>query len=185
MVQSLFNILPDRYRLAPRVHASVDGDESDELIVPIDSDEYCVQIYDEANDQKLVSVLCLISPGNKKREVQRLLFVKRCIELLRHDISLSIIDLITAQHHNLFAGLVNSLEMHDSQPVYSAQAIYAVTCRTQRRGKHDRFQLDNWFYPMQVGKPLPIIPLWLNDEQVVQFDLEPSYEETCRVLRVK
>jgi hypothetical protein len=42
-----------------------------------------------------------------------------------------------------------------------------------------------WEQPLTIGQPLPTLPLWLNDELAVALDLEESYEETCRVLRIR
>jgi hypothetical protein len=45
-------------------------------------------------------------------------------------------------------------------------------------------KLETWAYPLSVGQPLPTLPLWLSEELAVSLDLEASYEETCRVLRI-
>jgi hypothetical protein len=37
---------------------------------------------------------------------------------------------------------------------------------------------------MQIGQPLPTLPLWLADNFSVPLDLEASYEETCQALRI-
>ena len=39
-------------------------------------------------------------------------------------------------------------------------------------------------FPGAVGQPLPTLPLWLSEELFVPVELEASYEETCRVLRI-
>ena len=44
--------------------------------------------------------------------------------------------------------------------------------------------LDTWFYPMPPGRPLPQLPVWLDTDLGVTLDLEASYEDTCRVLRI-
>jgi hypothetical protein len=36
-----------------------------------------------------------------------------------------------------------------------------------------------------VGQALPTLPLWLDDNLAVSLDLEASYEETCRALRIR
>ena len=41
-----------------------------------------------------------------------------------------------------------------------------------------------WFRPMAIGQPLPSLPVWLSESQTITLDLDPSYEETCRVLRM-
>jgi len=37
---------------------------------------------------------------------------------------------------------------------------------------------------LAVGRPLPTLPLWLAADLAVPLGLEPTYEETCRVLRI-
>jgi hypothetical protein len=59
---------------------------------------------------------------------------------------------------------------------------YAVTCRGRKSGNTPL--LDSWFYPMPIGQPLPTLPIWLADDQNVLLDLEATYEETCRALRL-
>lgn len=41
--------------------------------------------------------------------------------------------------------------------------------------------IESWVRPMIIGQPLR---LWLADDLAVPFDLESSYEETCRALRL-
>jgi hypothetical protein len=44
--------------------------------------------------------------------------------------------------------------------------------------------LEAWSRPLAIGKPLPVLPLWLNDELAIPLDLEASYEQTCHDLRI-
>ena len=37
---------------------------------------------------------------------------------------------------------------------------------------------------MTLGQPLPTLPIWLDIDLHVLLDLETSYEETCRLLRI-
>jgi hypothetical protein len=37
---------------------------------------------------------------------------------------------------------------------------------------------------MTPGRPLPPLPIWLDVDLGVTLDLEASYEDTCRVLRI-
>lgn len=99
-------------------------------------------------------------------------------------VSVSMIDLVTNRQFNLYADLLKRLRRRSDPQVGSKpSSTYAVTCRIQFDGQ--RNQLNTWYHPLTIGQPLPRIPLWLNDEQRIEFDLEPSYQETCRVLRVK
>jgi hypothetical protein len=38
---------------------------------------------------------------------------------------------------------------------------------------------------MALGLPLPTLPLWLAADFAVPLELEPSYEETCHILRIR
>jgi len=60
--------------------------------------------------------------------------------------------------------------------------MYAVTCR--KRGDARQTKLDIWSRPLTLGQPLPSLPVWLSEIETVTLDLEASYEETCRVLRI-
>ena len=43
---------------------------------------------------------------------------------------------------------------------------------------------EAWHRALAVGQALPSLPIWLADNLAVTLDLEASYEETCRVLRI-
>ncbi|MFQ5732718.1 MAG: hypothetical protein ACE5KM_12290 [Planctomycetaceae bacterium] len=58
----------------------------------------------------------------------------------------------------------------------------AVTCRG--RTVDSRSRVETWAYPLGIGSPLPTLPLWLSEDFAVSLDLETSYEETCRALRI-
>jgi hypothetical protein len=72
-----------------------------------------------------------------------------------------------------------------SDPMLGSEppGLYAVTARGRKRVR-GRPLLDTWFYPMALGQPLPTLPIWLDVDLGVSLDLEASYEETCRLLRV-
>jgi hypothetical protein len=60
--------------------------------------------------------------------------------------------------------------------------LYAVACRWARRG--DTWLLESWTHALTLGQPLPTLPLWLAENLAVPLELERSYEETCRILRL-
>jgi hypothetical protein len=61
-------------------------------------------------------------------------------------------------------------------------ATYAVACRWRDIGRKGR--LETWYRELKPGLPLPSLPLWLTEELVITLDLEASYEQTCRDLRI-
>jgi hypothetical protein len=60
--------------------------------------------------------------------------------------------------------------------------LYAVACRGTIADS--KWRLEYWSYTLELGKPLPTLPLWVADNFAVPLHLEASYEETCRVLRI-
>ena len=48
----------------------------------------------------------------------------------------------------------------------------------------DGWLLETWAGALTLGQPLPTMPLWLADNLAVPLELEESYEEPCRVLRI-
>jgi hypothetical protein len=109
------------------------------------------------------------------------LFVAKCYNLLRQNVCVSIIDLVTIRQFNLYTELLTLLKRSD--PAFSPPPpVYAVTCRKREVG--DRTKLDTWSRALEVGQPLPTLPIWLSETLTVTLDLEASYEETCRVLRI-
>jgi hypothetical protein len=106
--------------------------------------------------------------------------------LLEQGISVSIVDLVTTRSFNLYTETLGLIEQSDPAFAGSPPGIYAATCRWWRIGQdgQTRKRLEGWAYPLVIGQPLPILPLWLTDDLAVSLELEPSYEETCRVLRI-
>jgi hypothetical protein len=142
---------------------------------------YEVLVFDLERERRLVAAVEIVSPANKDRPESRQLFVAKCFNLLRQDVCVSIIDLITIRQFNLYTELLAMFKRSD--PTFTPPPpIYAVTCRKRRVGQQT--ELDAWSRPLALGQPLPSLPVWLSETQTVSLDLEASYEETCRVLRI-
>ncbi|HVX09653.1 MAG TPA: DUF4058 family protein [Pirellulales bacterium] len=142
---------------------------------------YEVLVFDLERERRLVAAIEIVSPANKDRSESRQLFVAKCCNLLRQDVCVSIIDLVTIRQFNLYTDLLAMLERSD--PTFTPPPpIYAVTCRKREDGRQTK--LDIWSCPLAIGQPLPSLPVWLSETQTVSLDLEASYEETCRVLRI-
>jgi hypothetical protein len=155
------------------------------LTVEVDLGEeydYEVLVYDQSRGRQLVAAVELVSPANKDRHESRRAFVTKCAALFQQGVCLSIVDLVTTRHFNLYTELL--AHVHRSDPAFGPKPpwLYAVTCRRRTNGRTPR--LESWAYPLAVGQPLPTLPLWLSEELAVSVELEASYEDTCRVLRI-
>ncbi len=166
--------------------------------------EYEVLVHDVTRRRRLVAAVEIISPANKDRAESRRAFVLKCEALLRRGVCVAIVDLVTIRSANLYRELAELLGA--AEPAAVRGPIYAVTCRGRRNGERWRVEawehelvlgqsLPNaelsrhaprctWEHELVLGQSLPTLPLWLPDGQFVPLELEASYEETCRALRI-
>jgi hypothetical protein len=148
-----------------------------------DQDVYEVRIYDSRRNRRLVAAIKIISPSNKDRPETRGAFVSKVATLLKNDVCVSIVDVVTTSDFNLYAELLNFLDGTDPALRDEPPPIYAVTVRLRYEGS--RRLMDNWYQPLAVGQPLPTLPVWLKETWAISLDLEATYEETCRALRIR
>jgi hypothetical protein len=147
---------------------------------PPDEYEYEVRIFDAERERQLVAAIEFVSPANKDRSESRDSFVAKCAALLRKGVAVSVVDLVTIRRFNLYAQLMKFIGHPDPTMTADGPPIYAASCRWVTKGT--RARLESWSHTLTVGEPLPTLPLWLSDVQVVALDLEPSYEQACHDL---
>lgn len=148
-----------------------------------DQDTYEVRIYDSRRNCRLVAAIEIVSPSNKDRSESRAAFVSKVAALLKNDICVSIIDVVSTSDFNLYADLMVLLQSIDPALGKNPPPMYAVTVRT--RPEERRRMLDSWYHPFSIGEPLPTLPVWLRGNLAVSLNLEARYEETCRTLRIR
>ena len=105
------------------------------------------------------------------------------IALLQREVCVSLVDVVTIREFNLFADVVEMIGRQDQVVGAESSKLYSATVRA-RKQIGARSLLNGWFYPMNLGQPLPTLPIWLDADLGVFLDLEKSYEETCRVLHI-
>jgi hypothetical protein len=153
--------------------------------VSIDSPEpesYEVRVYDEQHGRRLVAAIEIVSPANKDRPDRRHAFVTKCAALLQDQVCVVIVDIVTSRAPNLYADLMEFFGQADPSPAGETARLSAVACR--RQNAEDAWRLEAWAHPLEIGEPLPTLPLWLAEDLAIPLDLEASYEETCQVLRI-
>jgi len=143
---------------------------------------YEVLIFDADRDRRLVAAVEIVSPANKDRPDSRSLFVAKCANLLQKGVCVSLVDLVTARNFNLYVDLLALLRRRDPAFDPNPPPAYAATCRKTSAGGKTR--LETWSFPLVIGQPLPKLPIWLADDLPISLDVEASYEETCRALRI-
>lgn len=172
MVQTLSPRLPRRYFAEPRVRLAGLSCEA----------VYEVRVFDEDREGRLVAAVELVSPANKDRPEHRRAFVAKCAALLQEQVSVTIVDLVTVRHFNLYGDLLELIGQTDPALAPEAPVVYGAACRGTK--KDSTWLLETWLHPLTIGQPLPTLPVWLADNLAVPLELEASYEETCRILRL-
>ena len=150
--------------------------DTDELTPP----EYEVRVYDESMGRRLVAAVEIVSPRNKDRSSSREEFVSKCHAMLQQGVCVVIVDPVTTRSANLYAEL--AARIGAKPPATAAEPIYAVSCRSFYY--RDRHRVQAWEHTLGIGAPLPTLPLWISDSKYVPLELERTYEETCRGLRI-
>ena len=142
--------------------------------------EYEVNNYTQ-DEFRLVAAIKLVSPSNKDRPENRQTFFNRCESLLKKDVCVTIVDPVTSRTANLYGEHLD--ELQTPRTAISQTVIYAATCRGRRSGL--RWRLEAWEHELAFGAVLPTLPIWLAPGLMVPLELEASYEETCRSLRIR
>lgn len=140
-----------------------------------------VQIFRNEGGAVLVGAIELISPSNKDRSEQRRMFAAKCASYLAEGVGLVIVDIVTNRHGNLHNEFVALMHSDSGLRFGGDETLYAAAYRPIRRGDADL--VDVWPSALSLGKALPILPLHLR-ELCVPVDLESTYAEACRRLRL-
>jgi hypothetical protein len=147
----------------------------------LEQDTCEVRVYDAKRGMRLVGVIELVSPGNKDRPEACHAFVSKCAAYLQEQVGLIIVDVVTSRRANLHEELLNLTGADES--LVAVGDLYAGAYRAGPNGSATR--LDTWSATLTLGEPLPTLPLWLRGDLAIPVDLEKTYEETCRVLRIR
>jgi hypothetical protein len=149
-----------------------------------DYDEYEVRIYDARHERQLVAAIEIVSPANKDRPEKRNDFIGKCAALLKKGVAVSIVDVVTVKHFNLYAELLDFVGHANADRAMGSDppTIYAASCRWVEVGK--KTILQAWSHTLAIGQPLPTLPLWLGTDLAIPLNLEASYERACEDIGV-
>lgn len=150
--------------------------ETDELTPP----EYEVRVYDERIERRLVAAVEVVSPRNKDRRQARDAFVSKCHALLQQEVCVVIVDPVTERSANLYGELAHRLGAEP--PGIADEPIYTVSLRMY--SSKGRQRVESWEHALAIHSPLPTLPLWISESRYVPLELERTYEDTCRGLRI-
>lgn len=139
-----------------------------------------VNIFNTVGDLTLIGAIELVSPANKDRQEHRSAFVSKCLTYLNQGVGLVIVDIVTERAANLHNELLSRLG-DSSEPQLSAN-LYSTAYRVVKND--DQHLLNLWQEQLELGKPLPIMPLWLRGDICLPVELQPTYDRICQELKL-
>jgi uncharacterized protein DUF4058 len=141
-----------------------------------------VQVFRSDGGAVLVGAIELASPGNKDRGEKRRAFAAKCANYLYQGVSLVVVDTVTSRQGNLHNELVRLMEREPDYLFGSEESLYAVAYRPVRRAEAELIEI--WPSELFLGQALPTPPLFLGGDLRVPTNLEATYTEACRRLRL-
>ncbi len=149
-----------------------------------DLDEYEVRVYDTRRGRRLVAAVEIVSPANKDRPEHR--------RALRRELPSTLLQgsYLRRDRRRRHDPNRDSLRRADGIPrpgrPFPGRCASFPLCGCSRRSarRNETWALETWAHPLTLGQPLPTLPLWLAEDFAIPLELDPSYEETCRVLRI-
>ena len=145
-------------------------------------DEAAVEIRSGDPGARLLAVVELISPANKKSPAARRAFVVKSAAYLQHGIGLVIVDPVTDRRFNLHNEIAQLLVQSDQYSMPGSPAIYAAAYKPIANDTHS-VAIETWAYELRIGEELPTVPLYLRGHGCIPLDLEATYSETRRRVR--
>jgi hypothetical protein len=146
-------------------------------------DDFEVPVLDGGRENRLVAVVELVSEGNKDRPDKRQAFATKCNAYLQRGVGVVVFDPIYPRRFNLHNTLVDTLGHPPGLRMPDDAVMYAVGYRPARAPAGGRVEF--WTHRLEVGQPLPTVPLALKGWGFAPLDLEQAYtaaRQDCRLL---
>lgn len=156
---------------APASAVAVEWDETDDVRVEVRTDD---------GDPRLVASIELVSPRNKDRPRAREAFASKCADNLRRGCGVVVVDVVSTRRADLRGDLLSALGV---EPDEAGQGTLTATSY-RSVGRNGDGRLLTWQSALEVGQPLPVLPLWLV-EDAVPLDLEASHTAACIDLQIR
>ncbi|MCI0705000.1 MAG: DUF4058 domain-containing protein [Planctomycetia bacterium] len=194
MATALNARLPEGFRASPNVQSGEssgagNGSQSESwqpapatITLPFElaEDVSEVLVHGYRDGRYLAGAIELVSERNKDRPEARESFVAKCETYLHNGTGLIIFDGVTTRTANLHDELMARVGRSNVAPW--GERLYVTAYRPI--GKNGSAQLEIWREKLALGSPLPTLPLWLLYGPCVPVELEATYEDTFRQLRL-
>lgn len=141
-----------------------------------------VRVMEDCQGGRLVAVIELVSEANKDRPDSQGGFAGKLATYLQHGVGVVVVDPVRVRRFNLHDALMDLLDRpEDRMPADTPTYCTAYKPEAGPGGNHVRY----WAHRLDIGQPLPTVPLGIKGWGWVPLDLEALYTEACRIGRVK
>ena len=128
----------------------------------------------------MIAALELVSPRNKDRADAKATYANRYLGYLRLGVHLLLVDVLPRPKGYSFSDAITSglgLELPPLPPPFAAAYRVGEAIPV---GDAAGSLLGLWRRPLQVGQPLPTLPLPLSVHHSVMIDLEETYKRAAQ-----
>jgi hypothetical protein len=129
---------------------------------------------------QLVAAVELVSPRNKDRADAKETYANRYLGYLRLGVHLMLVDVLPRPRGFSFADAITAGLGVELPPLPSPFAAAYRVGEVVPVGDDMGSLVGVWRRPLQVGEPLPTLPLPLNVHRAVVVDLEETYQRAAR-----
>jgi hypothetical protein len=129
---------------------------------------------------QLVAALELVSPRNKDRADAKEAYSNRYLGYIRLGVHLMLVDVLPRPKGFSFSDVITTSLGVDLPPL---PAPFAAAYRVGEAipvGEDAGAFVGLWRRPLQIGQPLPMLPLPLSIHQAVPIDLEVTYQRAAK-----
>ena len=139
-----------------------------------------VRVFRELGGAVLAGATEFVSPANKDRSENREAFALKCEMYLREGIGLVVVGLVTTRKANIHHDLLERC----GQPAVAVEEGWLYTSAYHMAERDGQPALDVWCERLEVGRPLPVMLLFLHDRPCVQVNWPETYVRACGDLRI-
>jgi hypothetical protein len=152
--------------------------------IPLLVDEETVEVlvYSTTEGPTLVGAVELVSPSNKDRTDNQDAFLAKCETYLHQAVGLLVVDIVTNRLTNLHDALLERFDGPHSAAKIN-KPCYAAAYRPL--SVDGQTTMEIWTSSLDLGEPLPDMPLWLRGGPCMKVQLDASYTETCFEHRIR
>jgi len=137
-----------------------------------------IEIYDDRRrSNRLVGVIELVTPDDKRNSETRTAFAARICEHLANAVGVMVVDIVTNYRGCLHNAMIDRLDQSSALHLSSEWDTSAISYRPVLIGVE--LHTEVWSECLAVRQSLPILPLFLRGGICVMLDLESTYSEAC------